>query len=564
MFVRNISYLSRICKFRLIWYNEYIMGEHTIDGWLDEALIEYGASDIYPFHMPGHKRQKLGDFTPEEIDITEVGDFDDLHHAEGILRGGQERLARLAGADESFYLVNGSTAGILAAVCGCVKKGGRILIARNCHKSVYYAAYLAEARPEYLYPEPAGSGDFMIPGSISPIRVGEALRSFPDVQAVVITSPTYDGVVSDIRAIADIVHDRDIPLIVDEAHGAHFGFADCFPPKASVLGADLCVESLHKTLPAYTQSAALHMKRTDECGKAADPDEAGPKADDRTGYRFDAGRVRRFLDIFQSSSPSYVLMAGIDRCVRMIGEDEELYRSPETRPESLFGKFEERLRCFYAQCAELSAVRVFPGGSSAAGADTQPGIAASGIYDRDSSKILICAEAAGLHGQQLYDLLLDKYHLQMEMAAGSYVTALTSVMDTDEGFERLFTALAEIDRAAGSAREASGQAGTALLCLTDTAPRKAPDDAFFYGPGEKRLEIAQAMDSESAPLPLSEAAGRVTAEFVYLYPPGVPILVPGEVITGEIIRQLMRCESCGMRIRGMRDPDGQAIFVVPE
>ncbi|MCC8017096.1 MAG: aminotransferase class V-fold PLP-dependent enzyme, partial [Lachnospiraceae bacterium] len=266
------------------------------ENYLDEALIEYGRSDYYPFHMPGHKRQRLGDFLPEEIDITEIEGFDNLHHAEGILREGQERLARLFGADESFYLVNGSTAGILAAVCGCIRKGDRILIGRNCHKAVYHAAYLMEAKAEYLYPEPT---DFGIQGSIAPGQVEKMLAERKDVRAVVITSPTYDGVVSDIRAIAEIVHGYGIPLIVDEAHGAHFGFSEGFPQKAIALGADLCVESLHKTLPSYTQSAVLHMMRGDN-PPAFGANAAVEKAD----LRFEARRVRLYLGILQSSSPS--------------------------------------------------------------------------------------------------------------------------------------------------------------------------------------------------------------------------------------------------------------------
>ncbi len=405
---------------------------------MDEALIEYSKSDIYPFHMPGHKRQRLLGVPPEEIDITEIEGFDDLHHAEGILREGQIRLARLFGADESCYLVNGSTAGNLAAVCGCMEKGGQLLLARNCHISVYHAAELMEARVSWLEPEwieaPAQEGctpkdtGFAIPGSVSPTQVEEALCQFPDTQAVVITSPTYDGVVSDIRAIADIAHARGIPLIVDAAHGAHFGFSDGFPQKAIALGADLSVESLHKTLPAYTQSAVLHLMRT-KTGKKPDS-QNNPEG---TAYRFDPERVRHYLDIFQSTSPSYVLMAGIDRCVRMAGEDAVRYRDPAAREDSLFGQFEERLACFYRGCEELSAVRVWPGKGDTAG-----------IYARDPSRILISAAAVGLSGQQLYDLLLEKYHLQMERAAERYVLALTTIMDTDEGFARLSRALKDI------------------------------------------------------------------------------------------------------------------------
>ncbi len=385
-----------------------------MERYLDQTLIEYSQSDIYPFHMPGHKRQPLGEWTPEQIDITEIAGFDDLHHAEGILREGQERLARVFGADESFYLVNGSTAGNLAAICGCVERGGRLLVAANCHKSVYDAAFLAEARIMPLEPEWADAA-WGVPGSVDPAQVADMLAAYPDTRAVVITSPTYDGVVSDVRAIADIAHARGIPLIVDAAHGAHFGFSDGFPPKAIALGADLSVESLHKTLPAYTQSAALHLMRTPWV---------------------DAERVRRYLDIFQSTSPSYVLMAGIDRCVRMVEEDAARYRDPATRTDSRLGQWEERLARFYRDSEGLANVRVFP-----ADAASRPG-----VFQRDPSRILISAAAVGLSGPRLYDLLLEGYRLQMERSAERYVLALTSPMDTDEGFTRLTRALEEIDR----------------------------------------------------------------------------------------------------------------------
>ncbi len=541
--------------------------------YLDEALIEYSRSDIYPFHMPGHKRQRLGNFTPEEIDITEIEGFDDLHRAEGIIREGQERLARVFGADESFWMVDGSTAGILASICGCMKRGGRLLIGRNCHLSVYHAAYLAEANLSYICPEPTEYG---IQGSIAPESVEEALVKFPDTQAVVITSPTYDGVISDIRSIADIVHARRIPLIVDEAHGAHFGFSGMFPPKAIALGADLCVESLHKTLPAYTQSSVLHMMRTG--GEPGDT------------YRFDPERVRRYLSIFQSSSPSYILMAGIDRCVRMIENGSDCRQEPVTGEDkrqsdvSQFGQFEERLRRFYEQCASLKAVQIVPGTDLAAGADADSfdgpdagsdsgadaGFAlradtspSTGIYARDPSKILISAAGAGLTGPDLYDLLLDKYHLQMEMAAGSYVTALTTIMDTDEGFERLLDALKDIDRTADMQTDDK----PAAVDIPDTnlsagGKPNTGDISLLYKPVPRRLEILQAMDAEAEEIPLTQAAGRIAAEIVCLYPPGIPVLVPGEEICEDLVRLLELSRDAGMNIRGIRDTDGLRIRVV--
>ena len=187
-------------------------------------LKEYSASDFYPFHMPGHKRNTLitGADLPYELDITEIDGFDDLHHASSILKEAEERAAGVYCADETHYLINGSTAGILSAVLGCTERGGKVLIARNCHKSVYNAVYLNELHPIYIYPEfDENTG---LNGEICPKRVKRILSENQDICAVVITSPTYDGVVSDVGAIADIAHAEGIPLIVDEAHGAHFGF----------------------------------------------------------------------------------------------------------------------------------------------------------------------------------------------------------------------------------------------------------------------------------------------------------------------------------------------------
>ncbi len=491
---------------------------------LDGKLIEYGESDVYPFHMPGHKRRRMGDFAPEDIDITEIDGFDDLHHAGGILLEGQRRLASVFGADESFYLVNGSTAGILAAICGCIAKGDRILIGRNCHKSVYHAAYLMGAKVEYLYPEPTGFG---IQGAIPPLQVEERLEKFPDIKVVVVTSPTYDGMVSDIETISGIAHAHGAILMVDEAHGAHFGFSDGFPKKAITLGADLCVESLHKTLPAYTQSAVLHMKRT-----------AGMENGGRRLYRFNADRVRRYLDIFQSSSPSYVLMAGMDRCVRIVGEDVEKYDNPGTRRESLFYQFEGRLERFYGDCRGFKYVEVFPFSCV-----------------KDNSKILISGTGAGFSGVQLYDLLLEKYHLQMEMAAGHYVTALTSIMDTDEGFERLYAALAEIDAAAGEDRGKDAAAG-------EHHGKDALTPIELYAPRQKRMEVSEAMDAVAESVVWNEAVGRISAEFVYLYPPGIPILVPGELVTEDVPELVEKCGKNDMQVKGTRDAGAEMLGVV--
>ena len=188
---------------------------------LYKKLRDYAASDYYPFHMPGHKRNPeiTGAVLPYEIDITEIEGFDDLHHASSVLKEAEERAAEAYHADETHYLINGSTAGLLSAVLGCTERGGKILMARNCHKSVYHAVFLNELHPIYLYPE--FDAETELNGEISPAKTKDLLDKFEDIQAVVITSPTYDGVVSDVERIAEIAHAKEIPLIVDEAHGAH-------------------------------------------------------------------------------------------------------------------------------------------------------------------------------------------------------------------------------------------------------------------------------------------------------------------------------------------------------
>ena len=217
---------------------------------LYKKLEEYGKSDYYPFHMPGHKRNMDSSAAsfPFDRDITEIHGFDNLHHAEGVIRDAQEYAAQIYGTQRCFFSVNGSTAALLAAISACVDKGGKILMARNCHKAVYHGLYIRDLHPIYIYPhEDSRLG---INGGISPSCVERYIEENQDIQAVLITSPTYDGVVSDVKSIARSVHKYGISLIVDEAHGAHFHFSDYFPVSAAELGADIVVQSFHKTLPA--------------------------------------------------------------------------------------------------------------------------------------------------------------------------------------------------------------------------------------------------------------------------------------------------------------------------
>lgn len=264
---------------------------------LYKNLIEYSNSDYYPFHMPGHKRNIEDGVSPFSYDITEIDGFDNLHNPQGILKIAMEEAADFYGTDKTYYLVNGSTCGLLSAICGVTSRGDKILVARNCHKAVYNAIYLNELTPVYINPEYIEM--YGINGGISPEAVQYGLAENPDIKAVIITSPTYEGVVSDVQRIAEIVHKKGIPLIVDEAHGAHFGLHKCFPQSAVKLGADIVIQSVHKTLPSLTQTALLHI-RSDIVN---------------------VSEVERFLHIYQSSSPSYVLMSSIDECINKLKSD---------------------------------------------------------------------------------------------------------------------------------------------------------------------------------------------------------------------------------------------------
>ena len=466
-------------------------------GIIYKKLKDYSDSDYYGFHMPGHKRNDLimgqaENRIPYSVDITEIDGFDDLHHADGILRDAQERAARVYSAGETHFLVNGSTAGILSAILGTTKKGDTILVARNCHKSVYHAIYMNGLKPVYLYP--GFDENYQLNTGICAGEVREALEKYPMVRAVIIVSPTYDGVVSDVKALADTVHEKGIPLIVDEAHGAHFGFHPYFPENSNSCGADIVIHSIHKTLPSLTQTALLHMN----------------------GRIVNRQRVRKYLHMLQTSSPSYVLMASIDSCVDLL----------DRRGEEIFASYTEKLSKAREELRDLKHLRL-------------------AVYEEetdyrafDRSKIILSTKGTDITGRELYVYLLEQYHLQMEMMAGDYVLAMTSVGDTQEGFDRLVSSVKEIDKkvCCGKKKKPAGKILKIPQVYTSAEVEKAM---------EERGDCSSIVRWESS-------AGYIALEYAYLYPPGIPIIVPGERITEEAVRQLLAYTECGYSVEGLK------------
>ena len=353
--------------------------------------LQYG--EEYPFHMPGHKRNLKIDPLLDEIakvDITEITGFDDLHHPEEMIRDLMDNLKQIYGTEESYLLVNSSTAGNLSAIAALCKIGDKILVARNCHKSVYHAIELLGLDPVYIYPEVDEDG---ICEGITKEQVEAVIKEEKMIKAMVLVSPTYEGRISDIRGISDVLHQYDIPLIVDEAHGAHFIYHEAFPESAVSTGADIVIQSLHKTLPAMTQTGLLHLC-TDCVSKEM---------------------MQKKLSIFQSSSPSYVLMSSIEQCIHICDGNR-----------GYFQQYCERLWILREKLEKLQHIQL--------------------VRTDDIGKLVFSVKNTMISGEKLFEILRDQYHLEMEMSELYYVIAMTSICDTQEGYDRLYEAMTEIDQ----------------------------------------------------------------------------------------------------------------------
>lgn len=468
-------------------------------GDLYRKLEEYSHTDYYPYHMPGHKRRLCDDTLAPlaHLDITEIEDFDNLHDAKGILRQIQEKAAKAYGAEESFYLIDGSTAGILSAISAAVPEGEKLLMVRGCHKSAYHAAYLRKLKIQYLCPGVQQEFGCNLPAAAE--EVEQALAKDDEIRAVLIVSPTYEGMVADVAGIAAAAHKRGLPLIVDEAHGAHLGFHPGWPTNSSRLGADLVVQSLHKTLPSMTQTAILHVN----------------------GQLVDREKLKRFLRIYQSSSPSYVFMAGMEEAIDMVSSNAD----------KLFGDFWENWNQMLIRLAGCKCIHILQ------------------EENMDIGKLVIADLSGTLSGQQLYDILLKKYHLQMEMAAGKYVLAMFTVGDTGEGYERLTDALLKIDK---ECQRRSAEAGKNRLDERATAQ----GEAFIPLP-ERACSLSRAWDGENETVLLSAAEGRIAGEFINLYPPGIPLIVPGERFTKDICLCLQGYVKDGLTVQGIEERKGR-------
>lgn len=440
---------------------------------LFDKLKTYVKSGFYPFHMPGHKRQSIINGLPYDIDLTEIEGFDNLHNPQGCIKAVENKAIALYNAKHAYLLVNGATCGIMSAVGALTNKGDKVLIARNCHISVYRAVKLFGLKPEYILPEYAKENGVRLPifGSVSPNEVEKKLTENPDTSLVVLTSPTYEGVVSDIKSISEICKNHGVKLFVDEAHGAHFPFNSDFPESAIDCEADISVVSLHKTLPSLTQTALLLTNNT---GKDSD--------------------LREQLAVFQTSSPSYVLMSSVEACLDYISEN----------PDE-FNEYINRLKEFENRSRTLKYLKLLFREDNT-------------VFAYDRGKLVISTADAKISGTQLAGILRTEYKIETEMSAENYIIAMTSVCDTTEGFERFINALKAIDNKLEKNEFNS-------IFLKPVLPQKA-------------IEPFESSDKTGEVLDLTDCKNKISLEDVFAYPPGIPLIVSGEIVTDEIISRV--------------------------
>lgn len=500
---------------------------------LQDQLRDYCGSGICPMHMPGHKRALAPvPGLPYDWDLTEVEGVDDLHHAEGILKAAMDRTRDLVGSRRTWYLVGGSTCGNLAMMYAALPKGSEVIIAGNCHKSVFHGAELLDLKVHWLMPEAVP--EFDIAGSVRKERVEELLLRYPASRAVLLTSPTYEGIVSDIRGISEIVHREGKLLLVDEAHGAHFGLFresgfDGFPDSAVHLGADVVVQSAHKTLPSLTQTAFLHL-----CSE-----------------RIREEAIEQGLSVFETSSPSYPLLASLDGCTGLLRKQgKELFENWLRNRNRLWeqaagwknlcilGQTGQRFET-PADAADFASARYKNGGENP-----------ESLFRLDPGKLLIRDARGRYSGKELAELLRKYEKIEPEMCCGQNVLYMTSCADTEENWERLTTALDHLNRFLVPTKNKADEAA-----CRKAEPEGASDEDESPGGLQKQREMVspekrqvlslseaagRALHGDCERISLSAAEGRISAEYVMAYPPGIPILVPGERIGEEEIQKIRR------------------------
>ena len=486
-------------------------------------MCAYGEAGALAFHTPGHK-QGLGAHALLRELVTEAGlreevslmeELDDLHEPTGCIEEAQDLAAALYGADAAFFAVNGTTGAIHAMLVAALSPGDAVLVPRNVHRSVFGGLVLSDAHPVYI--EPVVDEALGIAHGLSTEAVREACRLHPEAKALLLVSPTYYGVASDVRAIAEIVHAAGMALLVDEAHGAHLAFSDDLPESAIAAGADLVAQSTHKLLGAMTQASLLLLREG----------------------RIEKERVERAMSLLTSTSPNYLLLASLDiarlqmaeagaaHLARAVGLARKLRREVNATP-GLFSFGEERM-----------------GGA--------------GAFALDPLKLTVTVTGLGLTGAEAAHILRHEHKIEAELFDAQNVLFLLTYADTEESAGRLLAALRSLAQrrtahgataAAAAGAVPDGRKAQAAVRLPAAPPVAIPPREAFY--------------RRSVPCRLREAAGRIAAETIAFYPPGIPVICTGEVFTAEVCRYIEAMAAAGLKVTGASDTSLRTLRVVAD
>ncbi|MCT4508623.1 MAG: aminotransferase class I/II-fold pyridoxal phosphate-dependent enzyme [Tepidibacter sp.] len=463
-----------------------------------DKLNDIKNSDMISFHVPGHKNGKIfdrlgySDFKNNivNIDTTEIPGTDNLHSPEEVIKESQDIASKLFKSDHTFFLVNGTTCGIQAAIMAVCSIKDKIIVNRDCHQSVINTCILGDIEPIYVNPDIDMKSGISLGVKLDDIK--RLVEEDEDIKAVLITSPTYYGINSDIKSISEYLHKKNKILIVDEAHGSHIGLSDRLGVSAIEQGADISIQSTHKTLTCFTQASMLHVKSS----------------------RVDINRLKSFLRIVQSSSPSYMLIASIEMAVK-------IYKD---YGKELMEELMDNIDKTNNYIKNFKNIYLYD------------------YKDNDITKMYIITKNLNKSGYEIEDVLREKYNIQVELSNPYGILLICSIGNDKNDFEKLKQALGDIDNEIGNK-------DLIEIDYPNYIPQKAlnPREAFY---------------SNKKSIPIKDAVGKICAEYIIPYPPGISLLSPGEIITKEIIEYVQNCKNIGMNITGIEDRDLNFIKII--
>ncbi|WP_102271604.1 aminotransferase class I/II-fold pyridoxal phosphate-dependent enzyme [Cytobacillus massiliigabonensis] len=477
---------------------------------LFSGLLAHAEKNPVQFHIPGHKkgngmdpefRAYIGD-NALAIDLINIGPLDDLHQPKGIIKSAQDLAAEAFGADRTFFSVQGTSGAIMTMVMAVCGPGEKIIVPRNVHKSVMSAIVFSGATPIFIHPEI--DKDLGISHGITTDSVAKALEQHPDAKGVLVINPTYFGISADLKKIVEIAHSYQVPVLVDEAHGVHIHFHDDLPLSAMQAGADLAATSVHKLGGSMTQSSILNMK----------------------GNLVSAKRVQSILSMLTTTSTSYLLLASLDVARKQLAiNGKELINRTISLAQSIRRQINEieHLYCVGEEILESNAA-----------------------YGYDPTKLIISVKELGLSGFDVELWLREKYNIEVEMSDLYNILCIITPGDTEKEADILIQALKELS----TERHSKTNKIEAQVLLPDIPVLAlSPRDAFY---------------AETELVPFDESEGRIIAEFIMVYPPGIPIFIPGEIITRDNLLYIKTNMEAGLPVQGPEDYDFKYLRVIKE